>query len=281
MSHEFSGKRFRPGLFLAISVLLLWSLGPAVWQFLTSIKPDAQITRTPLVYLPNPPTLDHYKGLFQRKPFATYLANSALISAGATVVSVFIGGLAAIALRPLAARSRERWLLAFLGVAVFPPTVFLFPIYEGVRLLGLINQPIGLVICYAAFNLPLAIWILDSGFAQIPESIDEAARLDGLGALGRLIRIHLPLAAPSVAAAALLVFIFSWNEFMLALTLLTREDRKTVTSGIASVSGSSMFEIPWGQLTAAVVVATLPLAVLVFAFERRITAGLTRGAVRG
>ena len=265
----------------AVVLVLLWSAGPALWQVLTSVKPDSEITRVPVVYLPDPATLRHYELLFERKPFASFILNSALISSGATILAVLLGGLAAAGLRPLELRIRQRWHLAFLLVAVFPPNVFLFPIYEGARVLGLVNHPLGLVLCYAAFNLPVSIWIIDSGLAQIPVSIDEAARLDGLGPAGRLFRIHIPLAAPSVATAVLVVFIFCWNEFLLALTLLTSESNKTVTAGIASVSGSSMFEIPWGQLTAAVTVATLPLVLLVFVFERRITAGLTGGAVKG
>ena len=111
--------------------------------------------------------------------------------------------------------------------------------------------------------------------------LDEAARLDGLSAPARVARIHLPLALPALATTVILVFIFCWNEFMLALTLMTSDAHKTVTAGIASVSGSSLYEIPWGPLSAAVVIATLPLILLVLAFERRIVSGLTRGAVKG
>lgn len=273
--------RGRVALAAGIALAALWSLAPAVWQVLTALKPDAQITRVPTVYLPHPATTQHFAALFTRKPFATYLANSAVVSGAATLLSVGAALLLAAALARRPARSRERALLALLALAVVPPILLLLPLYAAVRALGWLNNPLALVVPYALLNLPLAAWILDAGFRQIPGAIDEAAALDGLTRLQRLARIQLPLVAPSAVTAAVLVFIFSWNEFMLALTFMTRDARKTVTAGIASVTGSSMFEIPWGQLAAAVVVATAPLVLLVLLFERRIASGLTRGAVKG
>lgn len=268
---------------VALGVLLLvaWSLGPALWQVLTAVKPDAQITQAPTVYLPHPLTWKHVVTLFSRKPFGTYLANSALVSGLATLLSVLVGALAASALARMTGPLRERILLVLLSLSAFPAILLLFPLYEGVLALGLLNNPLALILPYAALGLPLSVWILEGAFRQIPRAIEEAATLDGLSPAQRILRIHLPLAAPSVVTAAILVFILSWNEFMLALTFMTRDARKTVTAGIASVSGSSMFEIPWGQLSAAIVVATAPVILLVLLFEKRIASGLTRGAVKG
>ncbi len=271
----------RTALGLAVVLLAAWSIAPGAWQILTAFKPDDQITRVPTVYLPDPPTMGHFSKLWARKPLAVYLANSLEISGLATVLVVFVASLAAAALSRSSPAYRNHVLLALLFLALFPPILLLFPIYEGVRALGWINQPLGLVLPYAALNLPLAVWILESGFRQIPRELDEAAQLDGLGLVGRLVRIQAPLAAPSVVTAAILVFIFCWNEFMLALTFMTRDSAKTVTAGIASIGGASIYEIPWGQLSAAILVATAPLVALVLLFERRITTGLTRGAVKG
>jgi len=268
-------------LALGIALLATWSLAPALWQVLTALKPDAQITAAPTVYLPRPATLEHVEALWTRKPVAAYMWNSFKISVAATSISVLVGALAAAALVRLAPRVRDRALLGLLLLALFPPILLLFPLYEGVRAVGWLNHPLGLILPYAALSLPLSVWILESGFRSIPVALDEAAILDGLSPVARLVRIHLPLAAPSAAAAALLVFIFCWNEFMLALTFMTRDPSKTVTAGIASVGGASIYEIPWGQLSAAVVIATAPLVLLVLLFERRIVAGLTRGAVKG
>jgi multiple sugar transport system permease protein len=265
----------------AAALIGLWSLAPVVWQALTAVKPDAQITTTPTVYLPRPPTLAHVETLFARKPFGGYLANSLFVSGAATALTLAVAAPFAWALVHTPRRRRERLLLAVLCVALFPPILLLFPLYEGVRALGWLNHPLGLIVPYAALALPLAVWILESGLGRVPREIDEAARLDGLGPVARLARIQLPLVAPELAAAAILSFIYCWNEFMLALTFMTRDATKTVTAGIASVGGSSIYEIPWGQLSAAVVVATLPLVALVLLFERRIASGLTRGAVKG
>jgi multiple sugar transport system permease protein len=261
--------------------MLIWSIAPAAWQGLTALKPDAQITHVPTIYLPQPATWQHVASLWERKPFARYLANSAWVSAWATLICVSLAALAAMSLSRLPGRGRQGLLLALLTVSLFPPVLLLFPLYEGVRALGWINQPLALVVPYAALNLPLAVWVLESSLRALPAELDEAARLDGLSALPRLWRIHLPLALPSLATTSILVFIFCWNEFMLSLTFMTRDASKTVTAGIASVSGASLYEIAWGQLSAAIVIATIPLVVLVLVFQRRIVSGLTRGALKG
>ena len=268
-------------LVLAAAVVLVWSVAPAGWQALTALKPDAQITQTPTVYLPRPATWQHVRALWERKPFGLYLANSAWISAWATLLCVVFASLAASALARLPGRGRQGLLLALLVVSLFPPILLLFSLYEGVRALGWINQPMALVFPYAALNLPLAVWVLESALRGLPVELDEAARLDGLAAIPRLWRIHLPLALPSLATTSILVFIFCWNEFMLSLTFMTHDASKTVTAGIASVGGSSVYEIPWGQLSAAIVIATVPLMALVLLFQRRIVSGLTRGALKG
>jgi multiple sugar transport system permease protein len=268
---------------LALAVLLVgaWSLAPALWQVSTALKPDAEITSVPTVYVPRPPTLVHVTELFERKPFGAYLGNSVLVSSGATLLCVLLAAITTSALRRLGERARRRVLYALVVTALVPPIVLLFPIYEAVRALSLLNHPVALVVPYALLSLPLAIWILDAGFASIPPAIEEAALLDGARPLRRLLAVRLPLAAPSLVAASVLVFIASWNEFMLALTFMTRDRSKTVTAGIASVGGSSLFDVPWGQLAAAVVIATLPLVLLVLLFEKRIASGLTRGGVKG
>ncbi len=268
-------------LSLAVSLAAAWSLLPAVWQALTAVKPEAQITFSPAVWLPSPPTAEHVRALLERKPFARYLANSAGVSIAATLLALAVAAPAAAALCRMPPRVRNRWLLGLLLVSLFPPILLLFPLYEGVRLLGLMNSPFALVLPYAAFGVPLAVWVLEAGLRELPREVEEAATLDGLGPLGRLLRVQLPLAAPSLVAAGLLTFIASWNEFLLALSFTTRDASRTVTAGIASVSGASLYEVPWGQLSAAIVLSTLPVVLLVLLFERRISGGLTGGAVKG
>lgn len=262
-------------------VLLTWTLAPILWQASTALKPDAQITSSPLVYLPDPPTWDHIRALFARKPMTAYLWNSLVVSTLATLLALAVGAAAAAGLVRARSGHRDRMLLAFLSVSLFPPILLLFPLYESVRALGWINHPAALIFPYAALNVPLAVWILENAFRQIPRELDEAARLDGLSIWRRLLKVQLPLAAPSLVSAGILVFLFCWNEFMLSLSFLTRDSAKTVTAGIASVSGASLYEIPWGQLSAAILTASLPPLLLVLLLERWIVSGVTRGAVKG
>ena len=279
--HGSAGRRLQiAALVAAVGAVLAWSLGPAVWQVLTAFKPDEQITRAPTVYLPHPAVWTHVAALWERKPFGRYLANSTWISAWATLLCLALAAPAASVLARARGVRRIGPLFALLAISLFPPILLLFPLYEGVRTLGWINHSMALIVPYAAIHLPLAVWLIESGIRAIPRELDDAASLDGLGGFARLWTIHLPLAGPAVAAAAVLVFILCWNEFMLALTFMTRDAGKTVTAGIASVSGASYFEVPWGQLSAAILLATLPLVLVAFACERWIVAGITGGAVR-
>lgn len=268
-------------LSFAVLALLLWSLGPVAWQVLTSVKTDSEITARPAVYWPHAPSLDSYRTLFARKPILDYLWNSLVISMWTTALCLACAVPAAYGLSRARPRLRRLGLGVLLGVALFPAVLLLFPIYEALRSLGWLNHAVALVLPYAALNLPLAVWAIESALAQIPPEMDEAAALDGLSLVKRMALVHIPLAAPGIAAAGILVLIFSWNEFLLALTFMTREEAKTITAGIASVSGSSIYEIPWGQLSAATVVATAPLMLLVILGQRYVIEGITRGAVKG
>jgi multiple sugar transport system permease protein len=143
------------------------------------------------------------------------------------------------------------------------------------------NHPIALIIPYAALNLPFTILVLSSFFRGISSEIEDAAKVDGFSRLQILLKIILPLSAPALATTGILIFIFCWNEFLLALTFMTRDSARTVTAGIASLSGGTPYELPWGAISASVVLSTLPLVLLVMVFQRRIIQGLTAGATKG
>ncbi len=166
------------------------------------------------------------------------------------------------------------------GDGVLSPIVLVFPLYELVRQVGLVNQPWGLIIPYAALNLPFAVWLLTGYMERIPYELEEAAAVDGLTAWQTYSRIIMPLTAPALTTAFLLVFIFSWNEFMFALTFMSLESSRTVTVGVATLSGAFAYEIPWGLLAAGIVASTAPLVVAVALFQRRIVTGLTAGGVK-
>lgn len=167
------------------------------------------------------------------------------------------------------------------GMSLFPAITFFFPLYEMVRALHLANNPIALIVPYATFNLPLSVLFLTAFFRTIPSAIEEAGLVDGLSRMGILVRLILPLSAPGLVTTAVLVFISSWNEFLLAMAFLPREEARTVTVAIASLSAGSLYELPWGLIGAAIMISSAPLLLLVALFQRRIVEGLTQGAATG
>ncbi len=269
-------KKLPASLFLA--VLLLWCLAPLAWQIITALKPDAEITALPVRYWPENPTLVHFENLFSRRPFGRYLWNSFVIATGSTILCLALATPAAYALARLRPRGGKLVLGLLVAIAFFPAITFFFPIYEIIRALGLINHPLALILPYATFNLPLVVLFLTAYFRTIPESLEEAAQIDGLGHLGVLTKMILPLSAPAMATTAIMTFIACWNEFLLAMTFLPRDEARTVTVAIAALSGGSLFELPWGLIGAAIITSVAPLLVLVAFFQHRIVEGLTQGS---
>jgi multiple sugar transport system permease protein len=267
-------RRWSRAFLVACCVL---AVAPIAWHVISSLKSAQELTRIPPTWLPEAPTLDNYAELFARRPFARYYLNSFVIAGLSSVLAVGAAALAAYALARTRPRVRRVCTSTLLVVAFFPPIVLLFPVYELVRAAGLVNHPWGLILPYAALNLPFSIWLLTGAFEQIPFELEEAAAIDGLSRLQTLMRVVLPLSAPAIVTTGLLAFIFGWNEFMFALTFMNREEAKTLTVGVATLSGAFAQEIPWGLLAAGVVASSLPLIVLVVIFQRRVVAGLTAG----
>jgi multiple sugar transport system permease protein len=266
---------------LAVSFVAAWSLAPFLWQLITSLKPAAEVAAVPVRYWPSTVDLTSYITIFKARPFATYMLNSFIVGIGTTAATTLLAAAAAYAFSRLALPGGRHALLGILGLSLFPGTILIVPLKQLATRAGLLNSLPGLMIAYTALNLPFAIWVLKAFFDRLPKDVEEAAWLDGLSRWQTLWKIVLPLSAPAVATTAILVFIFSWNEFLIAQTLVTRDAARTVPVGIAMLSGVTVYEVPWGQIAAAVVVTTLPVVVMVLAFQRRIVEGLTAGAVKG
>jgi multiple sugar transport system permease protein len=263
---------------ISITAVAVWSLGPFLWQIVTSIKPDAELTRLPPL-LPAHPTLDHYRSVFSFTSFPRIIANSAVIASLSTLLSICVGSLAAFGLAMLSVRFRRGILLYVLSASMFPPIAIVSPLYLIIRYLGLRDTWGALILTYTSFSLPLSVWILTHFFRQVPDEIYRASRVDGCSPFQSFIKVMLPLAAPGIVTAAILTFIFSWNEFLFARTFTATESSRTIPVAIALFPG--LHEVPWGGIAAASVVVTIPLAVLVFLFQKRIIEGLTAGAVKG
>lgn len=265
----------------AIVAVAAWSLAPFLWQLITSLKSPAEVLAIPPTYWPAHPSVSSYARIFTTRPFATYIVNSLIVALGTTVLCTALGALAAYAFARLKLPGGKWALNAILLVALFPPTLLVVPLKQLIQSAGLLNNLLSLILSYTALNLPFAIWVLMTFFKQVPMDIEEAAQVDGFTRWGMLWKIVFPLSAPAVATTAILIFIFSWNEFLLALTFISRDSVRTVPVGIALLSGVTVYEVPWDQISAAVVVTTLPVVLMVLAFQKRIIEGLTAGAVKG
>ncbi|WP_408638131.1 carbohydrate ABC transporter permease [Rubidibacter lacunae] len=263
--------------------LVVFCLAPVMWQVLTSFKVDTAIARIPNIYLPSPTqlTFDHYIDLFSRRPFLLYVFNSLFVAAAATLVALAAGAPAAYALARLKIPGERVLVAIVLIVTLFPYVLLFLGLFEVVKALGLGNNYLALIIPYAGKNLPLTILVLRSFFQQLPKDLEDSAKMDGYSTVQLLTRIILPMTVPAIVTTGILAFIFAWNEFIFALTFVTRESMKTIPVATAQIGGSSIFEIPYGPIAAATVAGTLPLVLLVLFFQRRIVQGLTAGAVKG
>ncbi len=261
-----------------LALALLWCVAPFLWQVVTSVKPAAELVSLPPV-LPTRVVLAHYAAIFGDHAFARAAANSLVVAACSTALALAAGSLAAYAVSILRVPGRAAILGLALGVSMFPPIATVSPLFLVLTALGLRDTLFALVVTYTTFSLPLALWLLANFLDTIPRELYIAARVDGCSHFGAFRRVILPLAAPGLLAAGLLVFVFSWNEFLFALSFTATEAARTIPVGIALFAG--MHEIPYGEIAAASVVATAPVVAIAFAFQRRIIDGLTAGAVKG
>jgi len=265
-------------LYLGALLVLVWSAGPFLWQLSTSLQDDRSLMAdTPSIF-PSPLTIEHYGNVFFVKHFQIYVLNSLIVAGFTTLFCLIIGALAAFSLSRLDVKGRFGILGLILSVSMFPQIAIVGPLYLTASDFGFLDTYSGLVITYVALGLPLVTWVLFGYFDTLPREIDEAARMDGVGPIGLLLRIILPMSLPSLVTTGLLAFIAAWNEFMFALAFTSNIDHQTIPVGIANFT--NMFYVPWGDIAAASVVVTVPLIALVLFFQRHIIEGLTQGAVK-
>ncbi|EXJ14306.1 carbohydrate ABC transporter permease [Imhoffiella purpurea] len=262
-----------------VLVLVLYALLPVAWLTSLSLKPSGDLTDRH--FFPRAISLEHYAAVLTDPQFPAALGNSLGIGLIATGISVALATLAAYAIVRLRFPGRRAVLIGALAVAMFPPIAVIGPLFDLWRLLGLFDTWLGLILPYISLTLPLAIWTIAAFFREIPWELEQAARVDGATRMQAFRLVILPLVAPGVFASAILVFIFAWNDFLFAAALTSTTDSRTVPVAIAFFTGSSRFDQPTGSIAAASVLVTLPVVALVLAFQRRIVAGLTAGAVKG
>lgn len=261
-------------------LVLLWSLGPLLWQLRTSLlRPEALVA--PLLD-GNPWTLANYRLVLSGDPpFWRYLGNSTLVALATTLLTLLLAVPCAYGLQQQRGLLRWGMGLALVTAAMFPTVLLFLALLEIARSLGLGNHLLALSLPYAGLSLPLAVLLLRAAFADLPVELEDAARLEGLGLGQRLRHVLLPLLVPALASTAILVFLASWNEYAIALSWISRSDLLTLPIAIARIGGGSVFTIPYGAFAAATVLGSLPLLLLMLLAQRPIVAGLTRGAVKG
>jgi trehalose/maltose transport system permease protein len=269
----------RLGWYLVAGVILLWSLFPFYYALLTSLEDGSALFE--VNYLPASWDWSNYVAVFREQPFARNILNSVLVATSVTAVSLLLAVGAGYTLARTALRGRGLLLGTLLAVSMFPQVAVLSGMFELIRALGLYNHPAGLALSYLLFTLPFTVWVLTSFMRALPRELEEAAVMDGAGPVTLISRVFLPLLAPALVSTGLLAFIAAWNEFLFALTFTLSNQERTVPVAIALISGASVHELPWGRIMAASVIVTAPLILLVLAFQRRVVAGLTTGAVKG
>ena len=266
-------------LYLCVFAIVVFCLLPFYWLVNISLKTGPQLSSADI--WPPDPSLDNYRSIFQNDSFTRALLNSAIVSLTTTVIGVMVGAIAAYALARLKMRGKGILLAVVLSITTFPQIAIAAPLFRLWSDIGLYNTILGLVIPYLTFALPLSIYILVTFFRGIPRDLEEAALVDGATNFQAFLKVVVPLAAPGLATTAILTFISAWNEFLLATTLTSSVNARTVPVAISQFTGSSEFEVPLGTQSAASVVISIPLIVLVLLFQKRIVAGLTSGAVKG
>lgn len=257
------------------------SVLPVLWLATISLKTEVDQFAVPPVWFTFRPTLVHYYDTFVVRPFGRYLLNSVFIAAASTLISLVLGTLAAFALARFEYPGDWKRRISFwiLSTRMFPPIVSIVPLFLLLRDVQLLNSRLALIILYAAFNLPFVVWMMHGFIDEIPRDLEEAALMDGDSRLGALLRVVLPLAAPGVAATAVFCLIVAWNEFLFALILTQTDAVMTLPVGIAG--RVTQYEIKWGAMSAAGVVAMIPVFTFALSIQRYLVRGLSLGAVKG
>jgi ABC-type glycerol-3-phosphate transport system permease component len=269
----------RGWLYLCAVTISIFSLFPIYYVAITSLKPRSEIyTRTPDLW-PSDPQWHQYTRVLGEGHVGRALVNSLIIAGATTLICVVVAGMAAYALARLDIPLKRTLLMLILTTQMFPLVVLIIPLFVLMRNADLIGTYQGLVITYLAFTVPLAIWIMRGFIVTIPEELEHAAMIDGATRVGAMFRVILPIAGPGLVATATLSFIAAWNEFMLALTFMNTEERKTLPLVLQSFVGRG--DTDWGAVMATSVIYTLPVVIFFLLMRKRLMLGMTAGAVKG
>ena len=272
-------RRVVNGVNLAAVLVFLFIALPLYWMIASAFKTPANVGASPPQYFPHPLSTQNFNVAFSQNTFGRYIINSVIVAVVATALVLVLGTLAGYAMGRLPMRGKYTVLVILLMISVFPAIAVVVPLYALLRNIGWLNSYQALIIPYAAFFLPFAIWILRNYFLAIPHEMEESARIDGASPVRTLWSIILPQAWPGLFTAGIFTFTACWTEFLMALTFNSANNYRTIPVGIAEFGGN--YQVPYGTIFAASVVAVVPIGILVFIFRRFVISGLTSGAVKG
>jgi multiple sugar transport system permease protein len=265
----------RLGFWLALLVLLSPVLFVFLWMLSLSLKPDVENTAYPPIFIPRHPTLDNFNEVFTKSPFGQYTLNSLVVATVSTALSLLVGVPAGYGI----AKARAYGLAAFVLISRMTPGLsFLIPWFILFRYLGLNNTLWALIITHLVIGLPITIWVMMGFFEDLHPELEEAALVDGAGIWAAFRDVAFPLARPGMIVAAILAFIFSWNNFIFAVVLAGRETR---TLPVAVFNVLTFEQLAWGALAAAALIVTLPVLILTAFVQRQIIVGMTAGGIKG
>ena len=266
-------------LYLFVIVLCVVILYPYFVMFTTAAKDRSEMYALSMTILPVKWKWSNFIEIWSAAPVLRYFLNSVIVAGGATLVAILCGIPAAYAMSRMQFKGKSVFLGLVIMSQMFAPVVLLVGIYKLMTTMHLVNSLLGLILLNAAFNQAFAIWLLRGTFLSISSEMEQAAKVDGCGTIGSLIRVLIPMSAPGIVTTLIFVFINSWNEYTIALTLMSTDTLKPITVGINVFYGFNM--IQWQYLFATSLFATVPVIILFLCIEKHLAAGLTAGGVKG
>jgi multiple sugar transport system permease protein len=262
---------------LPVLAIVAFALLPYIWMIITSFKPNAELTRWPVQYLPSDPTLQHYRDLIARTSFAANLRDSFIVASAAALTGLGVSVPAAYAFSRFRFPGRRFLMTQFLVINMFPIVLLIIPLFVLMRVLGLLDTYVGIVMGHCTFAIPFAVWMMTSYMNAIPQELDEAAIIDGATRLQTVRLVILPLVMPGIVTTGIYIFVTSWNEYLFAM-MLSGQNVRTVTVALQLFIGE--FSVQWGLLTAGGTLVALPVTILFLFVQKRLVGGLTAGAVK-
>jgi multiple sugar transport system permease protein/N,N'-diacetylchitobiose transport system permease protein len=254
---------------------------PIYWMVLTTVKPNHDLLAQNPTFWPTRFDFSSYSTIFNDPDFLNSMRNTAIITVGAVLAGLVVGFLAAVAVARFRFRGRNPFIVAILVVQMVPLLSIAIPLYIVLNKAGLYDQYLGVIIAYLVFTIPYVVWTLRSFIVNIPVELDEAAMVDGCTRWGAFFRIVLPLSLPGLVTTGVYAWIQAWNEFILANTLLSSNDKRTSMVWLSFYSSSPTHGADYGAQMAGALLVSLPVIILFVIFQRKVTSGLTAGAVKG